>query len=188
MSAQSIDLKEFFNLKEEVPKQAEKVRSTLAAGKDKIKITTVLWPKLEEKVLEKLTAFFDLKLLDLCVGAWKKYEELQEFSNLKKHPASEENEVALLEHEVTSIHHPSLEITMGKVKLGTIKFDLNISLKLGGAELTIQGGQITKVRLGKCHGEATLEWETAQLLDLKSKNLEFGDAIPLSEPIKIGIA
>jgi hypothetical protein len=187
MSADSMTLREFLNLEEEVPKHAEKMRSVLAAGKENIQLTTIPWPKLEEKVLENLSAFFDLKIVDLCTGAWKKYEELREFADLKKHKKTEENEVALLEHEIISTHQPRLEFSIGTIKK-TIVFDLEISLKLEGADLTIQGGCITKVCLGKCHGEGSLALAKTELLNLKSKEIPFGEAVPLPEPIKIEVA
>jgi len=66
--------------------------------------------ELENKVVDKVAELFDLKVLDLCVGGWKKYKELQEFADPKKHP--EENELALLEHEIVSTHHPTIEVSL----------------------------------------------------------------------------
>jgi hypothetical protein len=185
MAAHTITLSVLFDVEKEYPTQEAKAHSGLADAEDTVKVPNLSWPLIQRKLEEKLTACFDLDLIDLCVGAWKKYDEIREFADSRKHPDGEENEVALLEHEFTSTHHPALEVRVDNEKVGTVPFELNISLKLEGADLTIKAGAITKVRLGKCHGEASLALKSKELLSFKSKNVPLSEAFILPEPISV---
>jgi hypothetical protein len=184
MPGNNLTLTELFNLKKEPPTFDQKVRSDFAAAEKEVAITTVAWPLLEDKILETLVEMFDLKLLDLCLTGWRKYEDLQEYADRKKHPLGEKNEVPLAEHEIISKHRPKLEISVGKYKK-TLAFDLNACLKLEDVVLQIQDGRIKGVQPGTCGGEATLEWENVTLIKAKTKNIRLGEPVPLGEGIVI---
>ena len=90
-----------------------------------------------------------------------------------------------MEHEIVSEHHPALEINLAGVRVQRIDFDLDVSLKLEGFVLTIQGGKIKGVRLGTYQGEASLAWEGIVLLKAESEAMPIGEEVDLGEGVLI---
>lgn len=171
---------------EESSTQSE-FRAKLASQKDKLQVGVVVpWKQIEQKMVEKIVKLLDIKLLSLCLDAWKKYQELQEFTDTKKYPPDEENEVALLEHEILSEQHPGMEITVDSLHFKrSITLDLDTSLKLKGCSLVIRNGRIMKALPGKCSGEATLKFEGVVLAAANSNDIALGEAVELGEGIPI---
>jgi hypothetical protein len=155
------------------------------AQRPKLKITTVAWDMVEEKIAEKIVGVFDIKLLDIWLAAWKKCRELQRFADREKYPPEEEIPVPLTEHEIVSEHHPKLEIEIAGTVEYNITFDLVARLKITGCRLTIQGGRIKKVLVAECQGEASLEYDKLLLLKTETESVPLGKEIDLGEGIPL---
>lgn len=144
------------------------------------------WRQIEKKMVEKVVELLDSKLLDLCLAAWKKYEELQELADPEKFPPDEANEVTLLEHEILSEQHPGVEIVIHGLGIKRqVTFDLEASLTLKGCSLVIKGGRIMKATPGKCAGQASLKFKGVVLAEAKTDEVQLGPAVDLGEGIPI---
>jgi len=89
----------------------------------------------------------------LCLGAWKRCEQLQKCAELIDCASDEAIEVPLLEHVIASEHHPCLEILLDKVLVQRLEFSLDVRLHLQAGVLTIRGGRIEAVVLGNAEAK-----------------------------------
>ncbi len=102
----------------------------------------IKWQDAFSETEQKIGELLDIKITDILVRAWKKYAELQKYSNKEKYPAEESILVPLSTHEIKSVHHPSLEIFIDDHPLGKMVFDLTVTLKLKGIILKIQDARM----------------------------------------------
>jgi len=185
MSARDTTLSDLCKTSAETFKDTPGSAAFLNTQREQLKITTVPWPKLEEKIAEKIVGLLNIKLLDIWLGAWKKCRELQQFADPQKYPREEKIPVPLAEHEIISEHHPAMEIDVAGLVVQRLTFDLVAKLKLTGCELTIQDGRIKQVLVGQCKGLATLEWNKLQLIKTETEAVPFGQPIELGEGIPL---
>lgn len=188
MSNRDTTLSDLCKLNAEKFKDAPGPAAFLKAQREQLKITTVPWPKVEEKIVEKIAGLLDIKLLDIWLAAWKKCHELQQFAEHQKYSKEEPIPVRLVEHEIVSEHHPVLEIDVAGLVVQRLTFDLVATLELTGCELTIQGGRIKEVLVGKYKGVVTLEWNKLQITKVETDEVRFGEPIPLGEGIPLASA
>lgn len=166
--------------------ETDRVQSDLAKQKDRILAeVAVPWEPLREKLVEQIVKMLDLKLLDFCLAVWRKEQELRPFADPKQHPPDEVNHVNLLEHEIVSEHHPTLDISLGGKRIKKLECDLNFTLSIRGCILTIKGGKIIEVAPGECACEAKLNFKDIPLLAAKTKDESLGKSVPLAEPVTI---
>jgi len=163
------------------------LRTVLAEQQEKLKLATSVPRKsIEDKMVERAASLFDLKVIDLLLGGWKEYRELQQFADPKQYPPEETVKVPLVEHEVVSEHHPALEVTVGGVHVCRVDLDLTISLSVDGCVLGIQGGKIKQLTVASCRGRTVLARNGTDLIKAESKNIALGGPITLRTGITLG--
>ena len=144
-----------------------------------------LWKAVEGQVAESVAQALAIPLSSILAGAWNRYQPLWEYCDPARHPPEESNQVPLAEHTVSSTHHPFIEIVLGEKTIGSLEFEVQLSLKLEGAVVTIQGGKFREMATGKGEVEATLSCEGAKLIERKVGEYEvpgrisFGEGIPI---------
>ncbi len=116
---------------------------------------------------------FNIKLKDILESAWKKYKEVQKNLGDEQAGNNEIFLVPLVEHTVTSDHHPKIEIRTGGILLGEINFAIHLKLFLSGVILKINQGKIRGVSAGKCKSQASVSCEGVTLLKDESREFEF---------------
>ena len=137
-------------------------------------------------VLDGVLATLDIPLGRVLAGAWNGYRELRSHADPKKHPPGEVVLVPLAKHTVRSTHRPSVDVLVDGNKVGSLAFELVLSLELEAGLFEIEGGRIRALRAGKCTGKAKLSCEGAVLVERSTpevplpQRLAFEGGIPLS--------
>jgi hypothetical protein len=139
------------------------------SGKGPKAIWTLLWPK----IVESCPKLLDIKLKDLLIGGWKKYELVENYKEEGKAHPEVTYSVPLMNHTMVSEHHPQIEISYHKAELGTLNFTLLLKLELSGLILNIRGGKIDGVKAGTCKCKGSLAMEDVVLFEDSSETFEF---------------
>jgi len=131
------------------------------------------WKTVSRELNGSAKELFNIKLKDILESAWKKYKEVQKYLGDEQAGNNEIFLVPLVEHTVSSEHHPKIELRSDGVLLGEINFTVHLKLFLSGVILKISQGNIQGVSAGKCKSEATVLCEGVTLLKDESREFEF---------------
>jgi hypothetical protein len=143
------------------------------------------WPNVVSGLGEKVGELFDVDVGLLLVSAWRKYGELKEFADPKKHGPDESILVPLAKHTLKVAYSPYLEVLFNGRPLGKLVFDVTLSFDLEGFVLTIQNGKIMKVRTGSCQGSGKIEYSDHTLLKKALTKFFLPGSIELKEGISL---
>jgi hypothetical protein len=122
-----------------------------------------------------------IRLVDIFVGAWNKSRELRKYSDPKKYPPDEANFVPLVEHTITSTHHPYLEVLINNSPVRKVRLEVIVKITLQGAVLKIQGGKIKEIRSAAGRGEGEIGIEGAELSKTEPKSFSLPGVIDMGD-------
>ncbi len=184
-----LTLNHFFSFVKELPQgKMAGIESgeKLSAVKERIsRDLKASWPAISRHLEENIAPLLDIGLPDIFTGAVKKYVGLLKYLDREKYPPNESYLVSLLEHTVSSVHHPYIEIIINDNFKKKIDFTITISLLLEGMILKIQDGKILEIFPGSCEGAGTVECEDFVILDRKSGPFKLPGSIKLGTGIPI---
>jgi hypothetical protein len=144
-----------------------------------------LWNVVQDQVGEALGTALAIPLSSIFAGAWNRYQPLWEYCDPVRHPPEESNQVPLAPHTVTSTHHPFIEIVLGEKAICTLEFEVELSVKLEGAVVTIRDGKFREMATGEAGVEAMLSCEGSKLIEREigeyhlPGKISFGEGIPI---------
>jgi hypothetical protein len=127
----------------------------------------------------------DVGFDDILLGAWKKYRELQQYTDTNKYPPEEVALVPLVEQTITSTHRPYIDVFVNENRVGHIVFTVSLQLKLKGIVLKIQGGKIREVKAGTCDGEGSLNIGSVPVVEGKLISFDLPGVIALTKGVEI---
>lgn len=107
-------------------------------------------------VTRALAATFDRDLGDPILWAWRTHRDLKEAASATLAGNGPPEYVTLAEHEISSIHHPEVDITVDRWPPATITFDLTLRFTLEALLLTVQGGLLIGLSPGVCSVDVAL--------------------------------
>jgi len=115
----------------------------------------------------------------------EKARELRQYRDQTKYPPEDVTVVSLTKHTIESKHRPYLELIVEGRTIGRLHFEIELSLTLEGAELTIQAGRVKRIKSGKGIGSGTIKCKDAVLYSLTKKLLTLPGVIDLGEGVLI---
>jgi hypothetical protein len=142
-----------------------------------------------------LGGLLSLDLGPVLVGGWRRHRALVAAAHATRdHPAATEV-VQLAPHQITTAHHPSVDLVVNGMKLATVEFDLGLTLDLDGLNATVRRATLVSVQGGRCTVTASLACAGAVLASRQividpAVTVSLGDGIPLlaEEPRVAGVA
>lgn len=139
------------------------------------------WSYVRGLVVDKVSSLLDFELKDVLLAAWKKNEEIIRCLSDTATSPDATKAVALAGHTIRSSHTPKLDIKLDGKKIGEILFKLDLSMKLEGFVLKIQGGEIREIRTGTCQGSGTFKCEDFVILEKKTGQVQLPGTIMLGK-------
>jgi len=136
---------------------------------------------LKKAVLKAL----DIALDDLLGRAWSGWEELRQYADPKQTPPDEINLVTVSNHTIKSQHEPSVDIIVDGVPIHSFDFDVSVQLDVKGVDLEVQGGKITKIRLGSLKLGGSVKLGNRPLLKKDVAQVTIPQVMQLANPIPI---
>jgi hypothetical protein len=143
------------------------------------------WMDLRGELVSRVGEILDFDITDTLIGVWNKYNLLREYRDSKKHPPEETAFVNLMQHTITSKHHPSIEIEKNQQRIAKLDFLLNFSLTVDAVVLRVQAGRIKGIQLGDMKGDVTLRYHDLEILNKSLPRITVPGAIDLGEGIAI---
>jgi len=143
------------------------------------------WPAVMAQIQHKITDVLDVPISSVMGGAWRKYAPLMKYCDKDRYPSDVTTVVPLADHTISTSFKPFIEIFADEKAVGTLKFEIALSIKLEGANLSIQDGKFKTLRLVRGRTNGKLSCEGAVLVDLTSRDRElpgeisFGDGFPI---------
>lgn len=107
-------------------------------------------------VTRALTATFDRDLGEPILWAWQTHRLLEKAASATLAGSGSPEYVTLAKHEISSIHHPEVDVTVDRQAPVTITFDLTLLFVLEALRLTVQRGLLVGLSPGACSVEVTL--------------------------------
>lgn len=138
-----------------------------------------------DAVKDSLEPLFDMDLVDIFCGGWTKLQELQAYRDPDQHPPQEISLVPIVTHQITSEHHPGLEILVGPTRVTSVKLDVELQVTLEAVVLKVQAGRIREVMTGAFQGEGTIKCRGKTLIARSTPKYNLPASIPLGDGIEI---
>ena len=117
------------------------------------------WKMVQGNMDQHLARLLDIDVVRLLVDGWNKARELRKYRDESAYPPDEVIVVALSKHKLESQHKPHLELVVADRPVGRLHFQIDLTLNIDGAQLTIQGGRIMRIATGKTSGTGTIRCE-----------------------------
>jgi pterin-4a-carbinolamine dehydratase len=138
-----------------------------------IKEPQLKWQKVLEEIIGASLKLLDTKLKDILEGGWEKYNEVNKFLERVDFSDDETFMVPLVEHTITSEHHPKIEIRLGEIYVGAIDFELQLQLVLSGIILKISNHKIQSIKAGICTSSGYFSCEGVVIFEDEESVFEF---------------
>ncbi|MFF3070611.1 hypothetical protein [Kitasatospora sp. NPDC057936] len=112
--------------------------------------------------------FLGLDMIDLLAGGWLTYTKLTEAARRTCEVPGSEEVVALLDHRVRSVHHPTVKVFVDDQPVGTLRVDIEVVFDLEGLIAVVRAGKLAAVRAGRCTAGATVAVERITVADRRA--------------------
>lgn len=192
MSKEETTLKDFFSFKSGEISQKKmssmEILRKVSAVKDVItkEAEEIRWPVAFDEIMRKTGDLLDVSLGDIMARAWNKYRVLAKYLDREKYSPSETFLVPLAEHTIKSDHKPHVDILLGEQLLGTIDFEIKVSLTLKGFIVRVQDGKIMEIKTGTCKAKGSITCEDLLIFEKETDSVTLpgtiglGDGVPIS--------
>jgi hypothetical protein len=139
----------------------------------------------EQKVASEANALLSIKLVDLAVAGWKRYEALREAAHRTQDaPPTTEEIVALVTHQIESSQKLTVDVLLDGKPVGTVDVVLKVAFDLAGVLAVVSRARLTAVRTGTCTVTGTLSMEGSVVAEGK-RGFDLPGAIRLRQGIAL---
>lgn len=136
-------------------------------------------------IVEMIPELLRVDVGGLLAAAWKKCAELQKYRDAKTYPPDETVLVELAQHTIRSSHSPHVDVVVGESRVQRIDFDLELTLDIDAAVLTVRDGKIWAVSVGSCKGSGELSYKGCSILQRESRAVSLPGSFAFDEPVPI---
>jgi hypothetical protein len=127
-------------------------------------------------VADKLKDALDVQINQILKSAWAQHRDLLDDLEKSKQSRAETFLVPLANHTIRSTHHPAVEVLVNDRRVAAFKFNANLMMRIHGAVLKVQGGEVVGVEAGAWQGVGQLKCGPVTLVEHETE--EF--ALPAS--------
>ena len=110
-------------------------------------------------VLVALHKALDVPLADIFKSAWGSALELQAYRDSDKHPPDETSWIKFGKHKLTSTHQPKIEVLVNGKRIGTLSFDVKLTLHVTGTKLRVRDARIWEAAGTSFNGECGISYK-----------------------------
>ena len=124
------------------------------------------------RLLEFLRESLHTPLTDLIEEMWRQRKELADVTASGTAEKPVLGEVALHEHEMSLTLHPAAELFMDSVKVATLAFDVETTLKLEAVHVVMRNAHITGFTAGRLTAAVTVEFKGLPVMPKKERTID----------------
>jgi hypothetical protein len=139
---------------------------------------------LDRRVVEALHGPLAVELGGWLLEGWRKFQELAAAAERTRDNPGPSEDVVLVDHEITSIHHPTVDVIVNGSVVTTLTFELTVTLELRGVVAVVREGRLTAIRCGDVLAGARLALEGRELCRGELP-VVIGALVPLGDGIEL---
>jgi len=124
----------------------------------------------------------DGDVFELVAHGWCAAKELYEYTDPSRHPPNERAIVHLGEHAFVKVLHPELEVTVGPIQCGSLRFTLELAANFRAVALAIVRAHIVAVDAGDGFVSAELKYGNVTLHKAETRKVPFPAHLALRSP------
>jgi hypothetical protein len=112
---------------------------------------------LDGKLLDGFTQLLQrLDLTSLIIERWRTYTKLIEAAHRSRSTPEQAEKVVLSTHQITSTHHPAIDVIVNETQRYTIRLTLAITFDLRLVRAVVQNSALAALESGSCLVSVTL--------------------------------
>ena len=112
-------------------------------------------PMIAGPVADALAEALKLDLGNVIFWGWQTHHSLQEAARATLAATGPPQHVSLARHQITSVHHPQVDVIVDEQQTMTITFDLTLIFALEALLLTVQRGLLVGLSPAGCQVDTT---------------------------------
>ncbi len=144
------------------------------------------WPFIKDAVNAEIGKALDTDLIGALVDGWRNASELHGYADPIRYPATKTVTMTLGRTTSAITVDPELTLVVGETVRQKLALVAEFLVTLQGVVLTIRGGQIIAVALGKVALQAKLKWGKHETpLKLKTPEIDLGGSRQIEPPVMI---
>jgi hypothetical protein len=116
-----------------------------------------------EEILKVIAGVLDQRIADLLAAGWRKWDALGTAAHRSLETPGSREIVELADHEITSTHHPSVDVTFDGKHIAEIEATIELAAELHAVTAVVAGGRLTAVRSGRAELSASFAIEGVEV-------------------------
>ncbi len=116
-------------------------------------------------VANKLKDALDVQINQILKSAWAQHRDLLDDLEQSKQMRGETFLVPLANHTIRSTHHPAVEVLVNDRRVAAFKFNANLMVRIQGAVLRVEGGEVIGAESGAWQGVGQLKCGPVTLVE-----------------------
>ena len=120
-------------------------------------------------VADKLKDALDVNINQILLSAWSQHRDLVNDLERSRQLKGETLLVPLADHTIRSTHHPAVEVMINDRRVAAFKFNANLMMRIQGAVVKVEGGEVVGVEAGAWHGVGQLKCGPVTLVEHETK-------------------
>lgn len=116
-------------------------------------------------VADKLRDALDVPIHQILKSAWAQHRDLLDDLEKSRQMRGETFLVPLANHTIRSTHHPAVEVLVNDRRVAAFKFNANLMMRIQGAVLKVEGGEVVGVESGAWQGVGQLKCGPVTLVE-----------------------
>ncbi len=108
------------------------------------------------EILKVIAGVLDQGLADVLAAGWRRWDEISAAARRSLETPGSREIVELADHEITSTHRPSVDVTFDGKKITEIEATIELAAELHAVTAVVAGGRLTALRTGRADVSASL--------------------------------
>jgi hypothetical protein len=115
--------------------------------------------QLYREVSGAISGLLSVDVVEVLVGGWRKHRALHAAAQRTRANPGSTEQVELATHQITTTHHPYLELAVNGAKVATVHFGLGLTLDVEAMVATVHQARLVGLRGGRTTVTAGLSCE-----------------------------
>ncbi|MDQ3905933.1 MAG: hypothetical protein M3300_10950 [Actinomycetota bacterium] len=126
-----------------------------------------------------------LDLMSLVFDGWRSYTKLIDTARESRSTPRKSHKVVMSNHQITSTHHPTIEVIINETQRYTARLTVTINFDLRLICAIVQDAALVAIESGSCLTSVTLGFEDFPALMKRERELAAAAMIRLHSPIRL---
>jgi hypothetical protein len=172
-------------VRELLPVSFERMTDTMQdelCKQDGVTRARLAWGFVGSEASSAVRSVLDVDVFELVAHCWCEAKELHEYTDTSRHPPNERAIVHLSEHAFVKVLHPVLEVMVGSIDCGSLRFTLELAANFRAVALTIVSAHIIAVDAGDGFVGAKLKYGDVTLHKAETRKVSFPAHLAFRSP------